>query len=91
MTKVINVVGSIRFSAPSDYRSWLEYWEKQTKTHKSICGVIGCNNTDLVGAHVQKVEGSDKSYYITAICTACNNKTNEFSVHWELIPVPSNL
>ena len=54
MTKVKNVNGSSRFPAPRGYNSWLEYWEKQTGQHVSICGAAGCSNTNLVGAHVQK-------------------------------------
>lgn len=92
MTKVKNVVGSDRFKKPKGYDSWLEYWEKQTKSSKSICGVSDCSNTDLVGAHVQKANSSDENYYITPICNSCNTgRTDEFNVHWELIPVPSNL
>lgn len=91
MTKVKNVLESDRFSAPKGYSSWLEYWEKQTKSSKLICGVSGCSNRDLVGAHVQKFERTDKSYYIAPICKVCNNRTDEFYVCWELVPVPGNL
>lgn len=28
MTKVMNVNGTSRFSVPSGYNSWLDYWEK---------------------------------------------------------------
>lgn len=91
MTLVKNVVGSSRFSPPTGYNSWLEYWESQTKEKKNICGAANCSNKDLVGAHVQKANSTDKSYYITPICKACNNKTDEFDVYWKLVPVPSNL
>ena len=90
MTKVKNVSGSSRFDAPAGYSSWLDYWEKKTGTTKSICGASNCNNKDLVGAHVQKVNSTDKSWYITPLCKACNQRTDEFDVHWELVPVPSN-
>ena len=51
----------------------------------------GCSNSDLVGAHVQKANSSDKSWYITPLCKACNQRTDEFDVFWDLVPVPSNL
>jgi uncharacterized protein YmfQ (DUF2313 family) len=89
--KVKNVNGSSRFPAPSGYNSWLDYWEKQTGVSKSVCGVTGCSNKDLVGAHVQKAGSTDKSYYITPICRACNQRVDEFDVVWQLVPVPSNL
>lgn len=91
MTKVKNVLGSSRFAAPDGYSSWLDYWEKQTGTKKFTCGASGCSNSDLVGAHVQKANSSDKSWYITPLCKACNQRTDEFDVFWNLVPVPSNL
>ena len=91
MTRVKNVNGSSRFPAPSGYNSWLEYWEKQTGVKKSTCGASNCSNGDLVGAHVQKVNSTDKKYYITPLCRSCNQRTDEFDVAWQLIPVPSNL
>lgn len=91
MTRVKNVNGTDRFSAPTGYNSWLEYWEKQTGQRKSICGASGCSNGDLVGAHVQKANSTDKSFYITPLCRSCNQRTDEFDVVWELVPVPSNL
>ena len=77
--RVKNVSGSSRFPAPRGYNSWLEYWEKQSGRH------------DLVGAHVQKVNSADQSWYITPICKSCNSRTDEFDVCWPLVPVPSNL
>lgn len=91
MTLVKNVNGSSRFSAPYGYSTWLEYWEKRTGEKKPICGSSNCNNTDLVGAHVQKANSTDQNYYITPICRSCNQRTDYFEVHWQLIPVPSNL
>ena len=91
MTRVKNVNGSSRFPAPRGYNSWLEYWEKQTGQRKFTCGAAGCSKTDLVGAHVQKANSIDKSWYITPLCASCNNRTDEFDVYWDLVPVPSNL
>lgn len=90
MTRVKNVVGSDRFSAPAGYSSWLDYWEKKTGTKQYICGASGCSSKDLVGAHVQKVGCPDEKWYITPICRKCNQRTDEFDVLWELVPVPSN-
>ena len=89
--KVKNVNGSSRFPAPRGYNSWLDYWEKQTKKRVSACGVMFCSNRDLVGAHVQKANSTDRSNYITPICRACNQRTDELDVGLELVSVPSNL
>ena len=90
MVKVKNVPGSSRFPAPAGYKSWLDYWEKKTNSTKTICGASGCSNKELVGAHVQKVNSTDQKWYITPICNKCNQRTDEFDVCWELVPVPSN-
>lgn len=89
--KVKNVIGSSRFPAPSGYDSWLDYWEKQSLQKVTYCGVVSCLGKDLVGAHVQKAEGSDKSWYITPLCRSCNQRTDTFEVYSTLVPVPSNL
>ena len=67
MPKVKNVNGTSRFSVPSGYNSWLDYWEKQTGKTVSICGVRGCSDSDLVGGHVMKVNSTDKHYYNSSL------------------------
>ena len=94
MTKVKNVNGSSRFESPAGYGSWLDYWEERSgKTARGWCAtdcfVNGRDN--LVGAHVQKVNGFDNSWYIVPLCRSCNNRTDEFYVDEVLVPVPSNL
>lgn len=91
MEKVKNVVGSSRFPAPLGYSSWLDYWERQTGKSATECGKCGMFVAAEVGAHVQKAYGLDKSYYITPLCRSCNQRTDEFYVETELVPVPSNL
>lgn len=88
---VKNVNGSSRFPAPKGYRSWLEYWESHTGKKARRCGVDGCNGSDVVGAHVEKVFGPDHHWYITPLCKSCNERTDIFDVTTELVPVPSNL
>lgn len=87
---VKNVNGSSRWEKPSTGESsWLEYWENQTGKKANHCGCCG-GKYNLVGAHVQLVYGDNK-VYITPLCTACNNKTDNFYVDTELVPVPSRL
>ena len=88
---VKNVNGSSRFPAPCGCYSWLNYWEMVTKVKKNVCGAVDCCNIDLVGAHVQKANSTDKQYYITLLCRSCNQRTDVFDVSWQLVPVPSNL
>lgn len=88
---VRNVSGSSRFPKPSGYNSWLEYWEAHTHTRRYLCPVDGCFNTDLVGAHVQIANSSDRNWYIVPLCKSCNQRTDTFNVNATLVPVPSHL
>ena len=90
-TRVKNVNGSGRYLPPYGYASWLDYWEKQTGKKLNVCGASGCNGTDPVGAHVQKANSYDNRWYVTPLCKTCNNRTDEFDVYFDLVPVPSNL
>ncbi len=92
MTLVKNVHGQSYDSPPKGCSSWLDYWEKQTGKKATRCGAINCkSNEQLFGAHVIKVNSSDKKYYITPLCPKCNKRTDNFNVDTELVPVPSNL
>lgn len=94
MIKVKNVNGSSRFARPTGYDSWLDYWEEKSGKTAWKCSATDCNmigRWNLVGAHVQKVYGTYKSWYIIPLCGDCNNRTDEFYVDETLIPVPSNL
>ena len=45
----------------------------------------------MIGAHVQKANSYDNRWYVTPLCRTCNNRTDEFDVFFDLVPVPSNL
>lgn len=94
MTRVKNVNGTSRFGCPAGYSSWLEYWESKSGIIASRCSATDCHQpgrNNLVGAHVIKVDGSDRSIYIVPLCRGCNTRTDVFYVDAPLIPVPSKL
>lgn len=76
-----NAVGTAEKDC-SSCGTWLKHWEKLTGTTASVCGVMNCNRTDLVGAHVRKVGGYDSALYIYPLCAGCNQSTEELNV-WE--------
>jgi len=86
-----NAHGTAKKRAPSDYKSWLDYWKKHTGRIPRECSVEDCHNKDLVGAHVEKVAGKDKDRYIVPICNSCNSRTETFNVTEELVPAPLEL
>lgn len=44
---------------------------------KLNCSIIGCKNYVTDGAHVQRVDSSDKSWYIVPMC-AEHNRSKDF-------------
>ena len=94
MPKVKNVNGSSRFVSPAGYNTWLDYWEAKSGKTACVCSTTSCyqfGRSNLVGAHVQKVNSTDNKWYIVPLCRGCNNRTGEFYVDEILVPVPSNL
>lgn len=60
--------------------NYIRQWEMY-KGHKATqCANRGCQNENknpaLVGAHVIKSEGDDKSWYICPLCSKCNSDDN---------------
>ena len=86
-TKVHNLNGTSDDRVPAGYSSWLDYWEKNARKKAGECGC--CFHKAEVGAHVQKVDGLDKSWYIVPLCCKCNSKSSleEFTVFETLVPV----
>jgi hypothetical protein len=92
MVKVKNAKGTGDTPCPSGYKSWLDYWKKQTGNIALACGASDCKSLMSDGAHVQKVNSTDKCMYIIPLCKKCNQREDEFDVdEKKLVPVPSNL
>lgn len=102
--EVCNVVGSTEDAPPSEYDSWLDYWEKNTSnTVQDFFTCPSCNKTKqikvlndkgemvdgAVGGHVENQNGES---FICPICKKCNDgkgNTPAFRVSKEqLLPLP---
>jgi hypothetical protein len=66
--------------------SWLRHWEKFSGQTTRYCGERSCIGTDLVGAHVQRAEGSDGSWYIVPLCQKHNKSAAPLEVILPLVP-----
>ena len=57
---------------------WLNYWYRHSRyKYPTICPDCGrtiISKNDLVGAHVMKVNSTDKTVYIVPVCRSCNTK-----------------
>lgn len=75
--------------------SWLDYYKKSKGISSDMtlpCANIACNKKAEVGGHVKK-DDSEKKWYITPLCSKCNNFNNEdsFTVRKDnLVPIDDN-
>jgi hypothetical protein len=68
--KLVNVTGTSDETCACD--SWLDHWKTYSGQSAGVCGVMGCNSNDLVGAHVRKY--GESTPYIYPLCNGCNQK-----------------
>lgn len=59
--------------------SWINHWRKYTQKLPVFCSVNSCNDTDLVGAHVQK-DSNDMSWYIVPLCKSHNKSATPLDI-----------
>jgi hypothetical protein len=86
--KVKNLNGTSD-SAKCPCGSWINHWEKYAGTSRGICAEARCVNDATVGAHVQKKDGSDNSWYIVPLCGDHNKqfgKELDISDNKKLVP-----
>lgn len=72
VVKVKNLIGT----SDNNSKDWKQYWELKTGVKFNLCSNILCNNKAEVGAHVIKVDSTDKSWYIVPFCKKCNHPLN---------------
>lgn len=61
--------------------SWLQHWQNVTKKRiPPCCREIICQNKDLVGAHVIKVDSTDNDTYIVPLCQMHNISEEEIEI-----------
>ncbi len=86
---VKNLNGTSNNRVPCGYTSWLDFWEKKSGKKARECAC--CYKNAEVGAHVQKANSDDRSWYIVPLCCHCNciSSSEEFTVYDILIPVNS--
>jgi hypothetical protein len=61
--------------------SWLQHWVKFSKRSlPQFCIQATCGEKPEVGAHVQKDDKNDRSWYIIPICQKHNKKEETFEI-----------
>lgn len=82
--KVKNFRSGDAVSSPTcSCSSWIDHWNKNKYlNNEKVAGYCRfCNKKfdpkDLVGGHVIKTSGDDKSRYIIPLCYSCNSPNND--------------
>lgn len=58
--------------------SWIDHWKNFSgQSIPSYCPEKSCTAKPEVGAHVQKADSSDSSWYIIPLCKTHNSQTNK--------------
>jgi hypothetical protein len=61
--------------------SWLKHWQNFSRQSlPSTCPVLGCFQSDLVGAHVQKANSLNQKWYIIPLCKGHNASSSNLTV-----------
>lgn len=68
--------------------SWIQHWENFSGATVMFCSEKNCTNTDLLGAHVQKMYSND--WYIIPLCQKHNKTADELEIVDSTIFVSAN-
>ncbi len=64
---------------------WLTHLENFSGIKRGYCSKGACLAKATLGAHVQKVDPNDSSWYIIPLCAACNKGETSFSTSATLV------
>ena len=60
--------------------SWLKHWKKFSGQKILFCIESSCTGYNLVGAHVQKANSTDHTWYIIPLCKEHSKSKGEIEV-----------
>ena len=85
MPRVKNIKGTAGKTCYCD--TWIDHWYNHGSANRfpKVCSTVGCNNKDLVGAHVRRYDAIDDRHYIVPLCRSCNQSENILDVRAELV------
>ena len=72
--------------------NWVKHWEKYSKRSIKYCSAYGCmEETNIVGAHVQKSDQTDSMWYIIPLCHTHNMSKEELRVSDGTVFISANV
>jgi hypothetical protein len=88
--KVQNINGTSDKSCPCG--SWIDHWEKFSgESLPNLCPEKTCTKKDLVGAHVQRADSTDKGWYIVPLCSEHNKQATTLELWQDTTLVSANV
>jgi len=60
--------------------SWLDHWKRFSGQTVNYCVEVGCREKEVLGAHVQRDDIFDRSWYIVPLCAKHNQQTNSLAI-----------
>ena len=60
--------------------SWIQHWRNYSNQTATVCRAVGCSNSDLLGAHVQKDVNYDSRWYIVPFCSSHNKASGSIEL-----------
>ncbi len=84
LMKLKNLKGTSKNTCHCD--SWLAHWLEYSGADSlpNYCGESTCTSKPEVGAHVIKVNSTDKDWYIVPLCKKHNKEDEEFDLFSEI-------
>lgn len=79
MAKVKNINGTSKNNC--NCGSWLQHWKNYSGQNAEYCSEKLClEKAELVGAHVQKSDSKDMSWFIIPLCKTHNKSTGDIEI-----------
>jgi hypothetical protein len=62
--------------------TWIDHWRRFSNGARITCARLECQNSAILGAHVQIVDRRyGRDWWIVPLCYACNNRMNDQTMH----------
>ena len=72
-------IKNINGTSPNNCKcgTWISHWKRFSQQTITKCAIKGCTENATDGAHIQKANSLDMSWYIVPLCHGCNMKKNK--------------
>lgn len=92
MSKITNINGTSENTTQCKCGSWINHWKKYNggQSVPTYCPETSCLEKELIGAHVQKANSTDKDWYIVPLCQKHNKSKEDLVITDSVNLAPAN-